>query len=95
MRRTSLLFTLAALTCALFLLVACDTAQQAEEAPVALTADQLKIFGTLAEEATPTNYEMSDELIGRYGRHLDGDFFRLRCVRASGKHKQCACERSH
>ena len=28
-----------------------------------LTADQLKIFGTLPEEATPTDFEMSDELI--------------------------------
>lgn len=63
MRRTSHLFLLVAVMCALFLLVACDTAQETEETTLQLTPETLKIFGTLPEEATPTDFEMSDELI--------------------------------
>ena len=63
MRRTSHLFILAALIGAMFMLVACDTQQEAEQATLELTPETLAIFGTLAEEATPADYEMSDELI--------------------------------
>ena len=48
------------------LLAACDSAQEAEEVSEAtpeITANMLKVFGTLPEEATPEEYEMSDPLI--------------------------------
>ncbi len=63
MKRTTHFLLLAALIGALFLLVACDTQQETAQATVELTADQLKIFGSLAEEAAPADYEMSDDLI--------------------------------
>ena len=69
MKRTSHLFILAVAAFAMFLLVACavqpeaEEVEQAEQAPVEINRDTLKIFGTLPEEATPTDYEMSDELI--------------------------------
>ena len=55
---------------AALLFVACSNANEVDEAveatstaPTEITADMLKIFGTLPEEATPTEYEMSDPLI--------------------------------
>ena len=47
----------------MFMLVACDTQQEAEQATLELTPETLAIFGTLSEEAAPADYEMSDELI--------------------------------
>jgi cytochrome c peroxidase len=50
---------------AAFMLAACGSKEEAAETEAApeITADTLKIFGTLPEEATPTNYEMSEELV--------------------------------
>jgi cytochrome c peroxidase len=62
MRRTSLFFVLIAAISA-FLLGGCQMTQQTAEAVPTVTADQLKIFGTLPEEATPTDYEMTEPLI--------------------------------
>ncbi|NUM43418.1 MAG: cytochrome-c peroxidase [Anaerolineales bacterium] len=45
------------------ILAACSTATPTEEAVPEVTADMLKVFGTLPEEVTPTGYEMTDELI--------------------------------
>ena len=65
MRQTSPLSILVAVACALFMLTACSIEPEDEEVVVQLTpvsADQLKIFGTLPEVAAPVNYEMSEEL---------------------------------
>lgn len=69
MRRTSPLFLLAVAACATFFLVACALEPEVEQAtPVGaiqdteINRDILKIFGTLPEEATPTDYKMTDEL---------------------------------
>ena len=72
MRRTSLLFLMAALACALFMLAACSIAPEAEEVTVQVTpvtADQLKIFGTLPEAAPAADFERTEELIN-LGRML-------------------------
>jgi cytochrome c peroxidase len=48
---------------ALLMLVACQTPPETAEVPPTITADSLKIFGTLPEEVTPTAYEMSEPLV--------------------------------
>ena len=72
MKRTPLFFLLLAALSALFLLAACRIEPEAAEQETAgveavavatISPDALKIFGTLPEEAAPTNYEMSDPLI--------------------------------
>ena len=70
MKRTSLFFLLLAAIGVLFLLGACAIdPEEAEQETTEVAAiptispDALKIFGTLPEEATPVNYEMSDPLI--------------------------------
>lgn len=72
MRRTSLLFLIAALACALFMLAACSIEPEAEEVTAQVTpvtADQLKIFGTLPEAAPAADFERTEELIN-LGRML-------------------------
>lgn len=45
------------------ILAACSTPAPTEEAVPEVTADMLKVFGSLPEEVAPTGYEMSEELI--------------------------------
>lgn len=47
----------------LAMLTACGGAEEAVKAPVEINPDTLKIFGTLPDEATPKDYEMTEELI--------------------------------
>lgn len=47
---------------AVLMLTACGSKEEAEALPE-ITAETLQIFGTLPEEATPTEYEMSEELV--------------------------------
>jgi cytochrome c peroxidase len=55
------IFTLIALGL-VFVLAACGSAAQEQETPE-ITEAMLNIFGTMPEEVTPTEYEMSEELI--------------------------------
>lgn len=50
---------------AVFMLAACGAQEEEEvvEAPPEITAEMLQIFGTLPEEATPTDYEMTEPLV--------------------------------
>jgi cytochrome c peroxidase len=63
MRRISRFFLPIMVISAMLLLVACRTPQESIQATPEITADMLKIFGTLPEEATPSEYEMSEALI--------------------------------
>jgi cytochrome c peroxidase len=63
MRRTSLFFLLVMALGVILTVVACDTQEETVQATPEITPEMLKIFGTLPEEATPTGYEMSEELV--------------------------------
>lgn len=64
MKRTSPLLVLAALLGALFLFVACETTQETAVEPTPeISRERLQIFGTMPEVATPTDYEMTEELV--------------------------------
>lgn len=63
MKRSLLLFTLLIVVSAGLILAACESDEESAEAPPELTAEMLAPFEVLPEEATPTEYEMSEELV--------------------------------